>query len=863
MDTQQLTEYVGADWVVADELELACYARDMSIHVALPEAIVLPRTVDEVQRIMTWAHEHEVPVTPRGSGTSVTGAILPLKGGIVMDLCRMNSILEVRRDDCLAVVEAGTICKDLNTALAPTHFFAPDPGSSSVCTIGGMVACNASGLRAVKYGTTKDHVLRLKVVLPDGRVVTTGSDAPKSSSGLDLTRLFVCSEGTLGIIVEVTVKILAVPEKVAFSRALFHSVEEAGRTVSEILASGIPLAVCEIMDRVSIQVVNKATGLGLPEAEAMLLMEVDGHPAAVDDQIQQIQATAEANGAFDTMASDDPQVRGSIWRGRQVLVPSLSRIEPGKRLIPICEDFGVPISKIPETIKRTQELADKFDILVATFGHVGDGNVHATFIGDVRSEEDWRKIRQMGEGLIQLALELGGTLTAEHGVGIARSPYLRREHGDGVDVMRAVKGAIDPTGIMNPGKAGLDDIVTDPFENFAFAEVVGAPDSMRTLGEEIDNEVLVCVQCGFCRAVCPVFSVTRQESTNARGRMILAYDLLAGKIEPSENLASKFFKCTTCANCTTACPSGLKVVEVIEACRNVLEQAGYSPPQLKAAVEAIDAKGNPYSMDAKGRLDAFPREFKKLPQETPAEPEVLLYLGCVPSLIDTKMTPATLRLLSRAGVETATLGEKETCCGYLAHLAGNEDAFRRAADRNAESLKAVGAPTIVTPCAGCFKTLHKLYPGLGVNLDAKIMHLTDYVLELVKSERLELKKPLKKTVAYHDPCDLGRHMGRYDEPRELLGAIPGIELVEMARNREQARCCGGGGGVGATDPDLGVEMAVSRVEDAVAVGADLLVSSCAACKKNLSKGAQKLRRRGGKRIKVADLSEVILSSVGK
>lgn len=862
MNVEPIREFLNNDQVVTDELELACYSRDMSIHVGAPEAIVIPETVEQVQQVMRWAFEKEVPVTPRGSGTSVTGAILPFKGGIVIDLCRMNKVLQVRKEDGLAVVQAGTICKDLNVALEPSHFFAPDPGSSSVCTIGGMVACNASGLRAVKYGTTKDHVLGTKVVLPDGRLIHTGSDAPKTSSGLDLTRLIVCSEGTLGIIVEVTVKVLPKPEKVAFARALFNTVEDAGRTVSEILAKGIPLAVCEIMDRVSIQVVNKATGLGLPESEAMLVMEVDGHPSAVNEQIQHIHRIALDNGAFDAMSDDDPAARGKLWRARQVLVPSLSRIEPGKRLIPVCEDFGVPISKIPETIRRTQKLADEYDILVATFGHVGDGNIHATFIGDVRSASDWKKIKKMGQGLIDLALELGGTLTAEHGVGLSRAPYLQREHGEGVGVMRAIKHAIDPKGIMNPGKAGLDDELADPFDNFAFADVVGAPESMKTLGEEMDNEVLVCVQCGFCRAVCPVFSITGAESNNARGRMILAYDYLAGHIEPSELLAEKFFQCTTCGNCTTACPSRLKVCDVVESCRQELYKAGFAPPGLKTAVDACCEFGNPYQMPAEGRLESYPKHLRERVVES-EEPEVLVYLGCVPSLIDTKITPSSLKLLERADVKMQLLGDRESCCGYLAHLAGDEDAFMQAAETNLSQLQTSESQRIVTPCAGCYRTMGQLYPHAGFEVGAEVLHLSEYLLELVKSGRLVLDKTYKKRVTYHDPCDLGRHLGKYDQPRELLAEIPGLELIEMKRTRENARCCGGGGGVGASAPELGVEMGVARVRDAEEVGAEVIVSACAACKKNLSKGAQLHKRRGGSRIKVIDLSELILSSAAK
>jgi glycolate oxidase len=858
MDLTELYESLRQDQVVTDELELACYARDMSIHVGCPDVILLPETVEQVQAIMVWAHRTRTPVTPRGAGTSVTGAILPWRGGAVLDLCRLNAVMEVRREDGLAVVQAGAICKDLNQALEPTHFFAPDPGSSSVCTIGGMVACNASGLRAVKYGTTKDHVLGLKAVMPDGRLVRTGSDAPKNSSGLNLTKLLVCSEGTLGVIVEVTVKILPKPQKVAFARALFDSVEKAGRTVAEILGRGIPLAVCEIMDRVCIEVVNRASDLALPDAEAMLVMEVDGHPAAVNDQIQQIREIAIKNGALAASASDDPQERRNLWRARQALVPSLSRLEPGKRLIPICEDFGVPISKIPETIRRTQELADRFGILVATFGHVGDGNIHATFIGDVRSEEDWEKIRLMGEGLIDLALELGGTLTAEHGVGLARSPYLRREHGAGVDVMRSIKGALDPRGIMNPGKVGLDDELTDPFENFAFAQVKGSPDSMRSLGTDMDNEVLVCVQCGFCRAVCPVFAVSGLESTNARGRMVLAYDYLAGKLEPSQGLADKFFKCTTCGNCTTACPSRLRVVDVVEACRRELRQQGFVPPPLQKAVEAIEIHGNPYQMPAAEREQSIARAARDEREgQTSEVTEALVYLGCVPSLIDTKMTPAVLKLLHQAGVAVTLLGKDELCCGYLAHLSGDERAFRQAAQANANRLNAASSQRIVTPCAGCFRAMSQLYPEAGIDVGAPVVHFSQLLLELIQSGQLSLSKALNKKVTYHDPCDLGRHLGQYEGPRELLSAVPGLELVEMERNREQARCCGGGGGVGAVDPDLGVRMAVNRIKDAEACGADMVVSACAACKKNLSKGAQTWRREGGRSIKVLDLAELL------
>jgi glycolate oxidase len=286
------------------------------------------------------------------------------------------------------------------------------------------------------------------------------------------------------------------------------------------------------------------------------------------------------------------------------------------------------------------------------------------------------------------------------------------------------------------------------------------------------------------------------------------------------------------------------------------------PAGLGAAVRAIRERGNPYAMEPEGRLEAFPKELRDLPRADVAEPEALVYLGCVPSLIDTKMAPATLRLLEKAGVRIASLGDKERCCGYLARLAGDEEGFVRAARLNVELLEATKAGVVVTPCAGCYRTMSRLYPEAGVALGPRVRHLVDYVLELVRAGRLALGKPYAKKVAYHDPCDLGRQMGYYDPPRELLKAVPGLELVEMARTREQARCCGGGGGLGAVDPDLSVEVALLRLRDAEAAGADVLVSACASCKKNLSKGAALLRRQGGRQIKVVDISEVVFSALG-
>jgi len=283
---KELEEIVGKENVRTDLIDRICYSRDMSLHEGVPDAVVFARSREEVVKILALAGEKGFPVVPRGSGTSLTGAALACMGGITLDVSRMNHIKEVNRKDNYVVVEPGVICQELNNTLAPAHFFPPDPASAALCSIGGMISTNASGNRAIKYGTTKDYVMGLEVVLANGGVIRTGSLAPKTSAGYDLTHLFCRAEGTLGVITEATLKILRAPEYTAFAQVNFLNIDDAGEAATEILTSGIGLSSCEILDRVSIDVVNKAMGLGIPEKVGCLLfLEIDGHKQAVKDLI--------------------------------------------------------------------------------------------------------------------------------------------------------------------------------------------------------------------------------------------------------------------------------------------------------------------------------------------------------------------------------------------------------------------------------------------------------------------------------------------------------------------------------------------------------------------------------------------------
>jgi glycolate oxidase len=594
----KLKKIVGEDNIIADEIDRICYSRDMSVHQGVPEAVVFAITNEQVQNIMKLANENKIPVTPRGAGTSVTGAIVARYGGIVLDLHKMNNIKVIDKENGLAIIEPGVICGDLNKKLAPTHFFPPDPGSSAICTIGGMCSTNASGLRALKYGTTKDHILGLEVVMADGEVVRTGTKAPKTSSGYDLTHLFINAEGTLGVITEIIVKIMPIPEYTAIVSSSFKNISDAGDAITEILTSGIELSAAEIMDKISLDVVNTAMKLNIsPEVQGMVIMEVDGHKDSVLKQMKKIEEISKKHKGIEVKSTDNMQERLELWKARSGLVSSLSRYKPGYRLVPIVEDFGVPITKIPDAIRGSQRISKENDILIANFGHVGDGNLHTTFILDVRDKAEWEKLRKVADQLLDLALSLEGTITAEHGSGLAKAPFIGLELGAGLEVMKKIKNALDPNNILNPGKMGLDENITDIYDNFAYKYLIEHSEQLNSFGTDIDNEILACVQCGFCRVGCPTFSESHLESLNARGRVMLSYGILCGAIEPTPELAERLFKCTTCMNCKMVCPSQIEVVDIVEKVRQYLVKKGLALEKHKQIEKNIIECHNPFGED--------------------------------------------------------------------------------------------------------------------------------------------------------------------------------------------------------------------------------------------------------------------------
>lgn len=448
----EIKQLIGeAHRILTDAADLYSYAYDASFGEHLPDVVVQPRSAEEIAAIMQLANRERIPVTPRGQATSLSGGPLPVKAGIVLDLSRMNEKLEIDREDLVAVVSAGVLTSDIHKAAeAAGLMYPPDPSSAHVSTIGGNLAENSGGPRGLKYGVTKDYVLGLEVVTPEGKIIRTGGRTVKNVTGYDLTTLIVGSEGTLAVITEATLRLIPKPPATETLFAVFDDLVQSGRAISRTLSSGILPAKMEIMDQASIVAVENYKPSGLPtDAAAIVLLEVDGHPAAVKDEIEQAAAICRDLGARDVTVAQSAAERDKLWFGRRQVSPAIAAIKPTK----ISEDATVPRSQIPAMFARLQHIRDKYGIHLVVFGHAGDGNLHPNIVADARDQEEMRRVEQAVSEIFAAAVELGGTLSGEHGIGTMKAPFMEMELGsDGLDLMKRIKQAWDPNGILNPGK---------------------------------------------------------------------------------------------------------------------------------------------------------------------------------------------------------------------------------------------------------------------------------------------------------------------------------------------------------------------------------------------------------------------------
>ncbi len=434
--------------------DLICYGFDASGLEASPSAVIWPESTEDVVRVMKYAFRNDIPVVPRGAGTGTSGGAVPQSGAMIMSLEKMNRIIEVDTKNLNVICEPGLINGRLQRNLEQKGFFyPPDPASMNFCTIGGNVAENAGGPRAIKYGVTRDYVMEIEAVLPDGKILTTGVRTPKGVVGYDLTRLLVGSEGTLSIFTKIRLKILPMPEEVITLLVQFNDLESSGDAVSKIISAKIIPRTLEFMDREAIQAVENFKPVGLPKnLEAVLIIELDGHPATITKDAEKIAEICQHLGADVSMAEDEI-ARNKLWDARRALSPALYHISPTK----INEDIVVPRNKITEMLKRLRNHSEKSGIKIVNFGHAGDGNIHVNIMVDKNNKDEYEKGVGLVEQIFKDTLELGGTISGEHGIGLTKARYIKMEISNTqMSIMKSIKKVFDPKNILNPGKIFMD-----------------------------------------------------------------------------------------------------------------------------------------------------------------------------------------------------------------------------------------------------------------------------------------------------------------------------------------------------------------------------------------------------------------------
>ncbi len=440
--------------VLTEYEERFCYAYDATAigeELYLPDVVVLPETTGQVAKVMKMANKYKIPVITRGAGTNLCGGCIPLKNGIVIHTSKLNKIISIDKDNLTCIVEAGAVVEKLQQEVEKLGlFYPPDPSNLKVSTIGGSVALSSSGPRCFKYGGTKDYVLGLEVVTAKGKIINVGGNTVKNVTGYNLSQLFVGSEGTLGIVTRVTLKLIPLPESKQVMLVFFDSIDDAATAVTDIISHKITPSTLDLMDQKTMDTVEQFHPTGLPtHYDAALVIEIDGVADAISVQAKQIEEISYKNNAKDVRIAKDKKEADEIWFARRSAFGAVARMKPNV----ITEDAVVPRAKIPQMVKAIRKIADKYNLTVCTMGHAGDGNLHPNFSLDLRDHDEHERLEKAVEELFDAAIELGGTLSGEHGIGMSKARFMNKVASEEVlEYMRLIKNSFDPNGILNPGK---------------------------------------------------------------------------------------------------------------------------------------------------------------------------------------------------------------------------------------------------------------------------------------------------------------------------------------------------------------------------------------------------------------------------
>ena len=814
----------------------------------MPTAVLQPETTEEVAAILKYATKEGIPVTPRAAATSGVMGAVPAKGGIVVEFYRMNRILEVDEENKKVRVQPGVVWAPLEEELNRHGLqLRAYPTSFPSSMVAGWIGSGGIGIGSFENGSVGDNVESLELVLPTGEV--------RTMSGGDLDMVVDC-QGITGIITEVTLPVTAF-EEVVPAAIQFESLEDMTKALQEV-AKTVPIWTCNYEDKRFVQLQHQATGHE-GEAKDSLIMAIPKSRYKTED-IDRI--AKEFNGAVHPHPEE-------LWEER-FLPMRVKRLGPSI----IAGEVYIPNNRLQAFLDHVYKKfeGDTYGI-EGTLGNDGRSAARVYVLSDERDDFGLGFTTRWGRALTFLAIaKKYGGVTYQTGL------YLAKEAenyfgGERFQQLLKFKSEVDPAKIMNPGKIkaprkfSLIWGMATPFLGMSRGLDLGDSTAKEPVKEEgmlLDwaDHVYTCIECGTCRETCPVFTEERWLSSSPKGKMTFAKEFLSGKRDVDPYMYKRYFQCTLCGKCKEVCQADIPVCDIFEHIRMRLHDMGWERMEAhNMLLDSIMANGNPFGDPREKRTELYPDNttgFIK-PDEA-GKVDVLIFAGCVNSYQDLALMKGLMGILDSVGKTYTTMGTEEGCCGYVALISGLsefEDIGRATADR----LSKTGANVVVTPCAGCYKTLAHHYKEHGIEHGLQVLHLVEYLDQLIKEGAVEFKKPFAKKVVYHDPCDIGRHLGIYEPPRDVLKAVPELDLVEFPTNRNMATCCGGGGALKMVDLDLSKDIAYKRILEAISVGAEVVTSGCPACKANLKLAADRARKEKKGKLKVMDITEIVASSL--
>lgn len=814
----------------------------------MPSAVVQPETTEEVLAILRYATKEKVPVTPRAAASSGVGGAVPAKGGIVMDFLRMNKVLEVDEENLRVRVQPGAVWRPLEEELNRHGLeLLAYPTSYPSSTVAGWIGSGGIGIGSFEFGPVAESIESLELALPTGEA--------RRMSGEELDLVVDCL-GITGVITEVTLKVKRMERKVP-AVITFDTLKDMTDALQEVEKT-VPIWTMNYETKEFVELQHRAAGEEGEARHTLVLAIPESRYKAGD-----VEAVAER---FNGRMHDNPE---EVWEER-FLPMRIKRLGPSV----IAGEVYVPNNRLNAFLEAVYKRfeGDTYGI-EGTLSNDGRNAARVYLLSDEREDFGLGFATRWGRALTFLAIakKFGG-VTYQTGL------YLAKEAKDyfGAERLQRIlkfKSEVDPSKIMNPGKVvaprkfSLIWGMATPFLGMSRGLDLGESTAKEPVKQDAmildwNDHVYTCIECGTCRETCPVFTELRWLSSSPKGKMTFTKEFLSSKVDVDPYMYKRYFQCTLCGKCKEVCQAEIPVCDIFEHIRMRLHDMGWE--RLEAhdmLLASIEANGNPFGDPREKRMELYPEDAKGFIKPGEAgKVDVLLFAGCVNSYQDLALMKGLMGILDSIGKTYTTLGTEEGCCGYVALISGLSE-FEEIGAATAERLRTSGAKLVVTPCAGCYKTLSHHYPEHGIEHGLEVLHLVEYLAKLVKDGDIEFKKSFDQKVAYHDPCDIGRHLGIYDPPREVLRAVPGLELVEFPTNRNMASCCGGGGALKMVDLDLSKDIAYRRILEAISVGADVVVSACPACKANLKLAADRARKEKVGKLKVMDVTEVVYRSV--